>query len=120
FLNFAPKNSIKLSYAASISNTLDKGESVFFKNELTKFDYISVREISGKNQLKNLTHKPVEITVDTTLLLTKNECKKLISNRSTNEKYILVYDLITDPTIVELANKLAKKMDAKIICYSNG
>lgn len=120
FLNFAPKSSTKISYAASIAKKLNDENKTVFHEELKNFDYISVREDSAKNQIKNLTEKKIQVTLDPTLLLTKRDWIKLFEKKEKEEKYIFVYDLVMSSTIVKLANKLSKEMNAKVICYSNG
>ncbi|MGO4940653.1 polysaccharide pyruvyl transferase family protein [Fundicoccus sp. Sow4_D5] len=119
FLNFAPKESTKISYAASIAEELDENNKEVFEENLKRFDYISVREESAKKSIESLTDKNVSVTLDPTLLLDKTEWQMIMSNKRINERFILVYDLVRDQRIIELSNYVAEKLNAKIVCFSD-
>lgn len=116
-LNFVNDNKLKISYAASfgrseISNKIaSKVESV-----LRRFNFISLRELSGKKICDNLGIKS-EVVCDPTLLLSKKEYEKLFKNDNHIEhKYVFLY-LLTNPCDVSI-KKLsfwAKKNDLDII-----
>ena len=114
FLNFG-SNVKKISYAASIGtmdvNTSYKKE---IKDALNSFDYISVREETGKKALQEIIRKNIDVVLDPTLLLSENDWKKYIPNiDSKNNEYILVYT--ANDTVVRIANYLAKKENLKIV-----
>lgn len=92
-LDFAPEKSVKISYAASfgVTNLTEKHKN-FFKTYLPIFNAISVREKEGKTLINNiLPQAEVEITLDPTLLLNKNEWTKLSSPKIEKKKYLLCY-----------------------------
>lgn len=118
FLDFADKKTKKISYAASIAERVDKSFHRDYSNYLATFNHISVREKSAKEFLEDKTDKNIEITLDPTLLLNKEEWNRISSNKKYKFKYILVYDLTPDPLIARIANKLAKETGYKILSYS--
>lgn len=118
FLDFADKKAKKISYAASIAEKVDKSFNKDYSSYLAMFDYISVREESAKEFLCDKTDKKIEVTLDPTLLLNKEEWNRVSTKKNYNFKYILVYDLISDPLIVKIASKLANATGYKVLSYS--
>ena len=54
YLDFVPQNKLKLSYAASFAiDTLSDDIKDFVKEKVSRLDYVSVRESSGKKILEN-------------------------------------------------------------------
>ena len=87
----------RISFSASIgANDMPESKKDLFATELKKFKSISVREDRAKEIVEELTgRKDVEILLDPTMLLTKNDWDK-ISNKPKFEipkKYILSYFL---------------------------
>lgn len=119
FLDFAPDDAVKISYAASIAKHVDEDEAKVFKKNLKRFDYISIREKSHIDFISQFTNKNVMVTLDPTLLLSKKDWLKIASNRKSLFKYILVYDLVKNPLIIETANKVAQFLNCKIVSYSS-
>ena len=115
FLNFAPDNSKKISYAASFGKEkLDDREIKETERLLQRYDKISVRELSGQKILKNLGINKSKCVLDPTLLLNGNEWKKIASKKFQNEEYILVYNLNRNKKIHDYAVKLSNKTGLKI------
>lgn len=119
FLDFA-KNKKKIAFSASfgVDNISEHLKEDYIKG-LNNLDYISVREEAGKDIVEELTgRKDVEVLVDPTMLLTKNEWKKIAKKPKNlnEEKYILNYFLgnLSD-TRKDQINKLAKKNGYKVI-----
>lgn len=96
FLDFAPDNKKKISYASSFSSsTLSDYFSKLYAEKLKRFDAISVRETTGQYLIENMVGKKPEVVCDPTILLNEKEWTK-IANASTikpKEQYILVYIL---------------------------
>lgn len=80
YLNFVKKHKVRISYATSFgtnkisSNTID-----LIKPELNRFNYISVRENSGKEIVENMGLN-VELVIDPTLLLEGNIYESLFKD----------------------------------------
>ena len=116
YLEFAPKGSLRASYAASFSTpqlNIKSEEKV--KNWLSKFDFISVREKTGLDILKKIGINEAQEVVDPVFLIEKDIWTKLAKNAVKNRnKYILVYDQENNSSIKKFARELAKKFNLKI------
>ncbi len=114
FLNF-PNIKKKIAYAASFGKShLDDNEKQITKELLSKYNYISLREMSGVNICEDLGIKNTVNVLDPTLLLTANEWREVSSNKFKNEKYILVYNLNRNKKIDNYAENLSKKNGLKV------
>lgn len=115
YLDFAPDDKKKISYAASFGKSeLDNNEIELTKKFLSRYDSISVRELSGVKIVENLGIKNSVNVLDPTLLLNGDEWRKISSNRFKNEDYILVYNLNRNKNIDDYAKNLSKKTGLKI------
>lgn len=115
FLDFVPDNKKKIAYAASFGNTQTSqknGEKI--KKYLSSYDCITVREKSAVDIINRLGLNNVTQVLDPTLLLDKNEWNKLI-NININEKYVLLYQLHSNPEMDSYADEFAKKAGLKLI-----
>lgn len=97
FLNFSKNKNKNIAYSASFGIPYIEEKMVnLFKNGLNNFNYISVREESGKKIIKDLINKDVNVLVDPTLLISTNEWDKIAKKPKqlkSNRKYILNYFL---------------------------
>ena len=111
------KNSLVASYAASVGKEfLNNSEKEIFRNNLRNIDVISVREEKGKELLKDLTDKEIEVLLDPTLLITKDQWEKLIiPEHGTTEKYLLLYHLWDYNDTLKTAQKIASELNLRII-----
>ena len=90
------KRSKKISYSASFGvDTIPKEFEKRILNDISKFNYLSVREDTGKNIIQNFVDKEVDVLIDPTMLLTKDEWDMVSKEPKvrTDEKYILCYFL---------------------------
>lgn len=120
FLDFVDNEDKKVSYAASfgVENIEDKYIEEY-KKLLSKIKYLSVREESGKKIIKKILNKDVQVVLDPTLLLEKNEWYEFSSDKYMKKnKYILLYTLHYSSEIIDIANKLSKKLKYKVIMIS--
>lgn len=119
FLKFTKKGK-KISYAAS-SGPIKRDINSEQKRELNllinQFDNISVREQGTYDFIKEFTNKKIEINVDPTILLKKEDWEKLIdNNKKIYEKpYILYYTLKPSFSRSFFVKKLGKKLNKKVI-----
>ena len=82
---------------------------------LDNFDYISVREKSIANKLSVLTQKRVNIVVDPTLLLSKEQWSKLDGNDSLlDTQYLLLYQVNDSNRNVIIANQIARELGVTV------
>ena len=113
---FLPDGYKRISYASSITVTdypLEYGD--YMKKNLAKYMWISVRETSAKTYLENLLNRSVDLVVDPTMLLEKNEWEKIISARIIKEHYLFVYLLGEDRKQRKQISHYAKERNIKIV-----
>lgn len=116
FLEFLPETVKKVSYAASVgTDYILPGIQKDFKKGLTDFHGISVRESSAQPLIQNLTEKPVDVVLDPTLLLQKEDYEELRKPVPHKEKYILVYMMEKNTNVIKLANHYSKVLGLPII-----
>lgn len=118
FLNFADKKKI-IAYAPSIGvNNID---NEIIKNKMSKlikrFNYLSVREKTGKNIINEISGIDASVVLDPTLLLEKEEWLKLADNNDikNGDKYIFCYFLGYSNKYIKKVKQIAKIMNLKII-----
>lgn len=120
-LEFAPDGSKKIAYASSFGkSSIYENKKEIYKNLLGKYEFIGVREESGKSLLKNNFDIESEVVLDPTLLLTKEEWNNVADCTDKEEKdYVLCYympgDKIVCDAISVIANSLAEENDLHVI-----
>lgn len=115
YLGFVPNNKNKISYASSIGmEDFRKSETAKIKELLSRYNKISVREISAQKALNNLKIKS-DLVLDPTMLISNEEWKTIESNIKIKRKYLLVYILGRDKSIINIAKKIAKEKNLKIV-----
>lgn len=118
FLNFAPKEK-RISYAASfgISNIPSQFKEKFEKY-LSEMNHISVREEQGASIVKEINGREAEVVLDPTMLLTKEEWRKVAVESKTkpNTPYLLTYFLgdISKTNMIKI-KEIAKIRNLKIV-----
>ena len=118
FLKFAPDTARKVAYASSFGKgSLSDIEAAEVKRLLSRYDYISVREKSGKEIVTNLG-LDAEYLLDPTFLLDGNEWRTFFNKRLVKEEYVLVYQLNPNPKLLEIANRIAKEHNLKVVKFS--
>ncbi len=114
FLNFNTKGK-KISYATSMGITeIPKELEDEFKECIEGLDEISVREENLKIYLEKFTNKPVVRVIDPTFLLEKEGYNEFILENNYGE-YILINELVPDIRLRQVAEKIAKENNVKII-----
>ncbi|MDY0247612.1 MAG: polysaccharide pyruvyl transferase family protein [Methanosarcina mazei] len=116
FLEFAPKSSRRISYAASFG--MEKLPTKYletFKNLSGNLDYISVREKSGASIIKKVLGIQPQHVVDPTLLMA--DLKSFGSRRSIKigSPYILFFRLKKESNIYNVVSALREKIDTRIL-----
>lgn len=116
YLDFVNNGRKKISYAASISREyLTEREENAFKESLSSYTAISVREENDKKLLSKIIQKSVKVVLDPTLLLEKSDWNILTSKRLCEDKYIFCYFLGNNSRARKIAYQLKKKKGYKII-----
>lgn len=121
FLNFVKDKERKKIISLSSSFGFEKiGKKLNekIKNELDKYDFITVRELTAKKLLESYGINNCTVTLDPTLLISKEQWE-LIANRNIKEKeYILVYQLHNSKEFEKYIKKVSKLLNKKIIRIS--
>lgn len=94
FLDFVPKNVVKLSYAASFGLSewhYNSSQTAKIKKLLSEFRGVSVRELDGFKLCEEYIGLSPTVLLDPTLLLAKIDYEKISSRRLVDEKYVFVY-----------------------------
>lgn len=116
-LSFTDKSDKRIAYAASFGRTEMTNETEnFFKNWLSQYCHIGVREDSAFNILKRMEIDSVQV-LDPTLLLDSAFWSK-IAKPIKKKKYILVYQLHNDKRVGAYAAKVAKAFGLPLIRVS--
>lgn len=116
FLEFLPDNVKKISYAASVgTDYILPGVQENFARGLKSFTGISVREVSARPLIQELTDQPVDVVLDPTLLLDREEYEELKTSVTHKEKYILVYMMEKNPNVIQLANRFSRILGLPIV-----
>lgn len=119
YLSFVPEDKYKISYSSSfgkdILSDIDIKES---KKYIKQYDFISVRESSGLNILKeqynydNGTH-----IVDPTLAMKPEFWRKYSPKRKYKSDYVLVYQLNKNKDFDKFAVEFARRNNLKLIRF---
>lgn len=110
FLNFVDKNK-KICFSPSFGvSSLPIKDIDKFRQGLSTFNYISVREEMGKKIIQDILKKDVEVLIDPTMMLDIEEWRKVSQKVSINTKkpYILKYFLKASGYIDESEKEIEK------------
>lgn len=127
-LDFAPDFKSRISYSTSIAqNTIPEEYREQYRQNLSKYKAISVREKNGQALLKDLFGIDAEVVLDPTLLLDGAQWERLSENAKFKttmpEKYILCYSLgyTFNPAqkMKELLSRLEQIYDCPVIMLNN-
>ncbi|NLL01010.1 MAG: polysaccharide pyruvyl transferase family protein [Clostridiales bacterium] len=116
YLDFAEAGSRKISYAASLGNDyIAPRHRDAIGKALGSFTSISVRERSVQPAISELAGKPVEVVLDPTLLLNREDYDEIKVKSNIKQPYILVYSIEKNPQLISLANKMSVALGLPII-----
>lgn len=107
----------KISYAASMAlSEIPSDKIEFTKEALKNFQAIGVREELTKNLFSKLNIKNVELNIDPTFLLAKDDWDEISSKQIVREPYVFCYFLGKNKKSRKLAKEYAKKNKLKLVC----
>lgn len=117
YLSFAPDNSYKFSFSASIGNSnITEYEVEQTKKYFERYNSISVREESARKVLIEKYHiKNVTRILDPTLCLNSEFWSNIETNKGHKGNYILVFKLKNDSRFDTFARELSKRSGLKLI-----
>ncbi|MCB0747982.1 MAG: polysaccharide pyruvyl transferase family protein, partial [Ignavibacteriae bacterium] len=111
-----PNDKLKLSYAASFAiDKLEDEIKSFVRESVSRLNFVSVREESGKKILEDLGIKNVHQVLDPVFLLPPEDWEFLQSQSKENNDYIFIYDFDSNPLIEKMALLLKGKFNWNII-----
>ncbi len=116
-LSFVPEEVKKIAYATSFGvSEIPKDQTEKTKMFLSRIDFLSAREKTGQQIIKNLTLREVPLVCDPALLLTAKEWDEEIEKeRIIKEPYIFCYFMGDNPWQREFVKKLKEKTGCKIV-----
>ncbi len=119
FLPHISSDAKKISYAASMGNSLDdeKLDKDVFKKYLPTFKNISVREKGYGRFVSEITGKECACVLDPTLLLDYKEYDEIVAKKQFGEPFLFLFWLNKEDEHkgIELANLVARKYNLTII-----
>lgn len=119
YLSFVPEDKFKFAYAASFGrNELPAEEVAQTQEYISQYDFISVREESGKEILsKQYGYENAVHLVDPTLAMPPEFWRKYGGQRKIKYKYILIYNLNRSKDFDNYAKALSKKTGFKLVRF---
>lgn len=120
YLPFYGTHIKKIAYAPSFgrSEFTSSIDSKILK-ALSDFDKLSCREQKGAQHIHELTGKDCALTVDPVLLIGKEFWSDVCNKQNDfKDNYILIYDLLGGPYLVNLAKQLNRDKNYKIVCIT--
>lgn len=119
-LKFAPSDKVKLSYSASVAcKELSDANRARYKKAFYDFCAISVREKDAVSLISGLTDKEVELTLDPTLLLDKEQWLEIAEPSGIDKGYVFCYFLGESREQRKIACEYARKNGLKIATLPN-
>ena len=108
----------KISYAPSIGISFIPDEwKDKVKELLSSFTAISIREEAGRKVLQEMYQQKVELVVDPTLLLSKEEWSKVLPAKKRKENYVLGYILTPYQQFYKTARDYAHQHGLKFYLF---
>lgn len=118
FLDFAPKGAKKTAFAASFGKAeFDEETLRIYKEYLIRYDKIAVRENTAVDILSGVD-VTAEQVLDPTLLLSSEKWEKYIIPVKKPKKYVLVYQIHSNPQLDIYAERFAEKAGLPLLRVS--
>lgn len=118
YLPFVKDLNKRNTYAASIGYThLPTTQKKLYKTLIESFNNISMRELPGVSIVKSLTGKDASLVLDPTMLLCREQWEEIadFSLVPPTGKYMLIYVMSEDKSLISEARKIAKLKGLEVI-----
>lgn len=117
YLTFVDDFRKRNAYAVSLGyNKIPENMESIYTKLINGFNNISVREKAGIKIVKTLTGKDATLVLDPTLLLTRNQWEKIADfSKVPTDRYLLMYLMSEDKSLVKFAREFANKSKLPII-----
>ena len=121
-LNFVPEEINKISYATSFGlKEIRDNQRKIASDFLRRINYLSCREESGVQVIKNLIQRDAKLVCDPTLLLTQEDWNKFVATEPiVKGNYILTYLLSCNKEHRGFVKELSQKTNCKIVGVLHG
>jgi hypothetical protein len=124
FLSFVKDNQKKISYAASLAMpAVPKEQIKRYKEALSSFDAISVREKSGAKALNKIGIRNISVVIDPVYLLNQTQYSELSKNSSLrlgDKQYLLVVCLEERDSVYQYAKRRADELGIELYTITDG
>ena len=116
FLDFVKDPQQKIAYAPSFgTEKISKRHIKKIKKYLETFGYLSVREKSGQEMIKEMIGRDADRLIDPTFLIEKKVWEEIAIQPIKEEKYILLYIMQHDEAVYKYAKKIKEQMGLKLV-----
>lgn len=113
YLDFVPNDKLKISYAASFAiDAIDPTLQDFVREKISRLDWVSVREASGVQLVRDLGIENVTQVLDPVFLVESAYWESFV--KPFTARYIFVYDFDTNATLRAFALQQAKARGLQI------
>jgi len=121
FLDFVNGNEKKIAYAASVGkDNLTSKEIKNLVSNISGFNFLSVREDDLVSNLNSRCNNTITHVLDPTLIADKVIWDKLPNfKRYENKKYLLIFRMVGDERVLDIAEAVAKRLDLDVYFISN-
>ena len=120
YLCFVPNEKKRVAYASSFGKTsFEVGEKQNIKKWLHKYDMISVREEIALDILCSLGIDTGVYVADPTLLLSREEWRRLANKKLPEIGYVFVYNLNRNKVVETLACLIAKERGLRVVNFAD-
>lgn len=121
FLDYAPIGKRRVAYAASFGKTqLDANERELTKPYVMRYDAISTREAQALEILRDMGYENGVAVLDPTLLLKRDDWQRFVSKRVPQNKFVLIYSILSHDHLVDYARQIADRLGAKVYLIGMG
>lgn len=120
FLNYAPNEKKRISYAASMGVLqIPKNKNSDFQRQIRNFDAISIREQDTTNVIQKYTDVELTRNIDPSFLIPRAVWKEFENSYDIRKPFILVYAIFWDKKYNRDLIRLHKKTGWDIVCIQN-
>ena len=91
-LDFVKNNRERISYSSSFGvATIDEKHREAYKENLSSFHTLAVRESIGRDLIRELTGRDAQVVLDPVMLLTKEQWMQMVPDKKKKERFIFSY-----------------------------
>ncbi len=107
---------VRISYAASLGRAaLEKEDEIRAADLIGRLDACSVREEASKDYVQQLSGRETACVCDPVFLLDKASYEALTPCRMHKKPYVLLYSVVSNPQMTELAVQYARQKNFELI-----